>query len=116
MEWPFKTTENDDVFLYARPIFLGDGHPSPAQFWGFAGINIDDDAVVCPLGLCDSKPKYRMASRLVVDDVRQAPFTGDAALFEPPARAQIAFASISGARIEIAALPDDGWIEAAPHH
>jgi small-conductance mechanosensitive channel len=115
MAGPFKTTENDDVFLYARPIFLGDGRASPAQFWGFAGINIDDDAIACPLGLCDSKPKYRMALRLVVDDVPQAPFTGDAALFEAPARAQIAFPSIPGVRIEIAALPADGWIEAAPH-
>ncbi|MEI9804198.1 MAG: hypothetical protein WDN48_06620 [Pseudolabrys sp.] len=115
MVGPFKTSAKDDVFLYARPIFLGDGKPGSGSFWGYAGLLVDDDAIVCPLGLCESKPKYRVAVRVVVDDVAQAPFTGDAALFDPASRAQLAFVSIPGVRIEIAAVPVEGWIEAAPH-
>lgn len=115
MMGPFKTTEGDDALLYARPIFVGgDVRPSPAQFWGFAGVNIDRNAVICPLGLCDEPRKYRMAVRLVVHDVPQAPFVGDAALFEPNARAVLAESRIPGVRIELAAVPTAGWIESAP--
>lgn len=60
---PFKTSDRNDVFLYARPIFLGDGKAQASQFWGFAGILIDDDAIICPLGLCDPKPKHTIAIR-----------------------------------------------------
>ncbi|MDB5579321.1 MAG: hypothetical protein JWR80_4497 [Bradyrhizobium sp.] len=112
---PFKTSDKNDVFLYARPIFLGDGKVQASQFWGFAGILIDDDAIICPVGLCEPKPKNRVAIRIAIDDAVQKPFTGDVALFEPDARVARAFSSIPGARIEFAAMPANGWTQGAPN-
>ena len=113
---PFKTSDRSDVFLYARPIFLGDGKPQAAQFWGFAGVLLDDDAIICPVGLCDAKPKNRVAIRVAVDnEAAQKPFTGDAALFAPEARTVTAISNIPGARIEFAAMPANGWTDGAPN-
>lgn len=111
----FTTSEGDDVFVFARPVFLEDGQPGAQRLWGFAGINIDKEAILCRLTLCETHLKYRAALRIVVDRIAQPPFFGEASLFEPSARAVRHTAQIPGVRIEVVAVPAEGWIEASPH-
>ena len=54
----------NEVFIYRKPIYLGDGQPSRAQFWRFSSVVMGRNAVVCLFGLCDQTGKYRYALRL----------------------------------------------------
>ncbi|MEI9804197.1 MAG: mechanosensitive ion channel domain-containing protein [Pseudolabrys sp.] len=98
-----------EVFVYRQPIYVGEGPPSRERLWGFATVFIDRNAVVCPLGACAQPPKYRQALRLVVGQMPQPPFTGDAAMFDAASDAAKVAVRIPGGRIEMAAIPVEGW-------
>lgn len=100
-------------FFYFRPMFES-GDPSRA-FQGFAGLSFEiDEALLCPLGQCGARPKYRIALRAFVD---QQPIDwrhGDQTFFDRQDQKLLAAIRIPGVRFEIAALPSSGWITASP--
>lgn len=100
-------------FFYVRPL-VENSDPSKA-FRGFAGLSFEtDEAILCPLGQCTARPKYKLALRVFVDQQPTDWRQGDQSLFDRQDRKLTAAIRIPGVRFEIAGVPSAGWISAAP--
>jgi small-conductance mechanosensitive channel len=72
-------------------------------------VLIDRRAVLCKIGLCDEAARFRTAVRLVVNQEPRPAFEGEDAMFEPGSDAVQTAIRVPGARVEIAAVPLEGW-------
>jgi small-conductance mechanosensitive channel len=106
---PFRLGPGAEVFSFRRPIYLGDGTPSAARFWGFAGVVMRRNEVVCMFKVCDEPGKYIYAIRLVTEGREMLPFVGDEKLFKNVADATTVAIHVPGNHFEMAAVPARGW-------
>lgn len=112
---PFALRDGEPGLLYTRPVFT-EGAPGPGAKPAFVGLTVEAGPnIECKLGLCEPRPKYRMALKIFVDQQYRGMLRGDPSLFDAAAQPALGAIRFPGVRIEIAALPSDGWSHDSPN-